>query len=119
MDNKETEQVQQTETLEQMSKRFAKERELEFKRNKENVYFRLSGNNKYYNAHQCWDFTQYILKNGFRGYKPSDIESIYFDTHSITIRLHSTAETDIKRFENSKELLNFVVGWNACLSEVA
>lgn len=113
------EQVQQTETLEQMSKRFAKERELEFKRNKENIYFRLSGNNKYYNAYQCWDFTQYILKNGYRGHKPSDIENVYFDNNSITIRLVSTAESDIKRFENSKELLSFVIGWNACLGAVA
>ena len=34
------------ETLEQMSKRFAKEREAEFKRKKENIYFRLAGDNK-------------------------------------------------------------------------
>tara|TARA_R110002153_G_scaffold150367_1_gene301936 strand:+ start:514 stop:918 length:405 start_codon:yes stop_codon:yes gene_type:complete len=107
--------MENEETLEQMNKRFAKERELEFKRNKENIYFRLSGYDKYYNANQCWDFTQYILENGFTRYKPSDIESIYFDTHNITIRLHSTAETDIKRFKNSKELLNFVIGWNSCL----
>ena len=93
--------------------------ELEFKRNKENINFRLSGNSKYYYAYQCWDFTQHILKNGYRRYKPSDIENVYFDNNSITIRLVSTAESDIKRFENSKELLNFVVGWNACLSEVA
>ena len=93
--------------------------ELEFKRNKENINFRLSGNSKYYYAYQCWDFTQHILKNGYRRYKPSDIENVYFDNNSITIRLVSTAESDIKRFENSKELLNFVVGWNACLSAVA
>ena len=35
--------------------------ELEFKRNKQNVYMRLSGYDKYYYAHQCWDFTQHIL----------------------------------------------------------
>jgi hypothetical protein len=96
-----------------------KERETEFKRNKENIYFRLSGYDKYYQAHQCWNFTQYILKNGYRRTKPSDIESIYFDKNSITIRLISTAETDIERFNNKNELLNFVIGFNACLSEVA
>ena len=106
------------ETLEQMSKRFAKEREAEFKRKKENIYFRLAGNNKYYNAGQCWNFTQYILKNGYGRYKPSDIDNVYFDNHSITIRLISTAESDIKRFETLKELLGFVIGWNACLNEV-
>ena len=119
MNNKEIEQVQQTETLEQMSKRFSKERQLEFKKNKENIYFRLAGDNKYYNAHQCWDFTQYILKNGFGRYKPSDIDNVYFDNHSITIRLISTGEDTIKRFESVKELLGFVVGFNVCLREVA
>ena len=92
-----------TETLEQMSKRFSKEGEAKFKRNKENIYCRLSSNNKYYHAQQCWDFSQYILENGSNQYKPSDIESVYFDTHNITIRLHSTGETDIKRFETNIE----------------
>ena len=91
--------------------------ELEFKRNKENIYFRLSGYNKYYYAYQCWDFSQHILKNGFNQYKPSDIKSIYFDTHNITIRLHSTAETDIKTFNNKQELLGYVVGFNDSQSQ--
>ena len=105
------------ETLEQLTIRFRKEKETEFKRNKENIYFRLSGYNKYYQAHQCWNFTQYILKNGFNQYKPSDIENVYFDTHNITIRLHSTAETDIKRFNNKQELLGYVVGFNDSQSQ--
>ena len=105
------------ETLDQMRIRFRKEKETEFKRNKENIYFRLSGYDKYYQAHQCWNFTQHILKNGFNQYKPSDIESIYFDTHNITIRLHSTAETDIKRFNNKQELLSYVVGFNDSQSQ--
>ena len=91
--------------------------ELEFKRNKENIYFRLSGYNKYYYAYQCWDFSQHILKNGFNQYKPSDIKSIYFDTHNITIRLHSTAEADIKTFNNKQELLGYVVGFNDSQSQ--
>ena len=39
--------------------------ELEFKRNKQNVYMRLTGNNKYYYADQCQKFIiirQKILK---------------------------------------------------------
>jgi len=111
------EQVQQQETLDQMRKSFSKEREAEFKRNKENIYMRLSGYDKYYYANQCWNFTQHILKHGFNNYKPSDIESLYFDTHSITIRLHSTAETDIKRFNNKQELLGYVVGFNDSQSQ--
>lgn len=92
---------------------------LEFKINKENIYVRLTGYDKYYYAHQCAKFTQHILKNGFQQYKPKDIDSVYFDTHSITIRLMSTGETDIERFETKQEMLGFVVGFNACLSEVA
>lgn len=91
--------------------------ELEFKRNKENIHFRLSDYDKYYYAYQCWDFTQHILKNGFNQYKPSDIKSLYFDNHNITIRLHSTAETDIKRFNNKQELLGYVVGFNDSQSQ--
>lgn len=92
---------------------------LEFKRNKKNIHVRLQGYDKYYYAFQCWDFTQYILKNGFGRYKPSEIADVYFCKHSITVRFVSSAELDIKRFETSKEMFNFVIGWNACLSEVA
>jgi hypothetical protein len=105
------------ETLDQMRMRFRKKRETEFKRNKENIYMRLTGYDKYYYANQCWNFTQHILKHGFNSYKPSDIESLYFDTHNITIRLHSTAETDIKRFNNKQELLGYVVGFNDSQSQ--
>jgi hypothetical protein len=31
----------------------------------------------------------------------------------------STGETDIKRFETKLEMLGFVIGFNACLEEVA
>ena len=104
---------------EQRSKYLQQRSDLEFKINKENINVRLTGYDKYYNAHQCAKFTKYILKNGFQQYKPKDIDSIYFNTHSITIRLMSTGETDIKRFETKKEMLGFVIGFNACLSEVA
>ena len=103
---------QRSEYLQQMN-------DLEFKINKENINVRLTGYEKYYNAHQCAEFTKYILKNGFQQYKPKDINSVSFNTHSITIRLMSTGETDIKRFETKLEMLGFVIGFNACLSEVA
>ena len=103
---------QRSEYLQQMN-------DLEFKINKENINVRLTGYEKYYNAHQCAEFTKYILKNGFQQYKPKDIDSVSFNTHSITIRLMSTGETDIKRFETKLEMLGFVIGFNACLSEVA
>ena len=103
---------QRSEYLQQMN-------DLEFKINKENINVRLTGYEKYYNAHQCAKFTKYILKNGFQQYKPKDIDSVSFNTHSITIRLMSTGETDIKRFETKLEMLGFVIGFNACLEEVA
>ncbi len=104
---------------EQRSEYLQKRSDLEFKINKENINVRLTGYDKYYNAHQCAKFTKYILKNGFQQYKSKDIDSVSFNTHSITIRLMSTGETDIKRFETKLEMLGFVIGFNACLSEVA
>ena len=104
---------------EQRSKYLQQRSDLEFKINKENINVRLTGYDKYYNAHQCAKFTQHILKNGFQQYKSKDIDSVSFNTHSITIRLMSTGETDIKRFETKLEMLGFVIGFNACLSEVA
>ena len=104
---------------EQRSKYLQQRSDLEFKINKENINVRLTGYDKYYNAHQCAEFTKYILKNGFQQYKPKDIDSVSFNTHSITIRLMSTGVTDIKRFETKLEMLGFVIGFNACLSEVA
>ena len=89
--------------------------EKEFLINKQNIYVSLRGDNKYYNAHQCKYFAEYIKNNGFNRYKPNEIDDVYFDKHSITIRLKSSAETDIKRFETSKEMLSFVAGFNLCV----
>tara|TARA_R110002020_G_C15921615_1_gene742894 strand:- start:23 stop:397 length:375 start_codon:yes stop_codon:yes gene_type:complete len=124
MTNKEIKQLLELDAKARASERLTGEEvrlrnELEFKRNKQNISIRLSGYDKYYYAHQCWDFTQYILENGFGRYKPTDIANVSFRKHSITVRFVSSAELDIKRFETSKEMLNFVIGWNACLSEVA
>ena len=91
---------------------FTERSELNFKINKENIYARLSGIDKYYYAGQCKKFSEYIKKNGFNRYKSSDIDDIYFKKHSITIRLKSSGETDIKRFETSKEMFAFVQGFN-------
>ena len=93
--------------------------DLQFKINKENIYVRLTGSDKYYYANQCAKFTKYVFSNGIMQYKALDIAGVSFHTHSITVRLHSTAETDIQRFETKKEMLGFVVGFNACSSEVA
>ena len=96
--------------------------ELEFKRNKQNVYMRLSGYDKYYYAHQCWDFTQHILKGGFNQYTSKDIKSISIVncTHygaSIKARLSSGGETNFKTFNDKKEMLGFIVGYNEATKE--
>ena len=96
--------------------------ELEFKRNKQNVYMRLSGYDKYYYAHQCWDFTQHILKGGFNQYTSKDIESISINNNqyygaSIKARLLSGGETNFKTFNDKKEMLGFIVGYNEATKE--
>ena len=93
--------------------------DLQFKINKENIYVRLTGSDRYYYANQCAKFTKYVLSNGIKQYKASDIADVSFHTHCITVRFHSTAESDIQRFETKKEMLGYVAGFNACSSEVA
>lgn len=98
--------------------------ELQFKRNKQNIFMRLSGYDKYYYAFQCWDFTQYIMTNGFQQYKAKDIKSIsiincqYYGA-SIKARLVSGGETNLKTFNDKKEMLGFIVGFNTCSMDVA
>ena len=97
--------------------------ELKFKRNKENIYMRLSGYDKYYYAYQCWNFTQHILKGGFNQYTSKDIESISINNNqyygaSIKARLLSGGETNLKTFNDKKEMLGFVVGYNEATREL-
>jgi hypothetical protein len=96
--------------------------ELLFKRNKQNINMRLTGYDKYYYAYQCWDYTKHIKANGFNRYKPEDIESISINNSSyyganITARLSSGGETHIKAFNDKKELLGFIVGYNQAIGE--
>ena len=129
MNNKEIKRLEILETkasnCEHMTSEEVRERnELLFKRNKQNIYMRLSGYDKYYYAFQCWDFTQHIMKNGFQQYKAKDIKSIsivncqYYGA-SIKARLVSGGETNLKTFNDKKEMLGFIVGFNTCSQEVA
>ena len=94
-----------------------KRNEQEFKNNMENVYMRLSGDNKYYYAHQCQKFINYILKHGFNNHKAKDIKGVtivysqYYGA-SINARLTSGGETHIKTFNDKKEMLGFICGFN-------
>ena len=95
---------------------------LEFKRNKQNINMRLSGYDKYYYANQCYKFTNHILKGGFHQYTSKDIESISINNSqyygaSIKASLLSGGETDFKTFNDKKEMLGFIVGYNEAKKE--
>ena len=98
--------------------------ELEFLRNKENVNMRLTGNNKYYNAYQCYDFLEYVKKSGYNRYKPNDIESVYITScphygAKVAASLNSGGVADLKTFNENKELLNFIIGFNEALNQLS
>jgi len=96
------------------NKLFNERSELLFKRNKDNINFRLSCNNKYYYAFQCYKFTQYVLENGYRcDWQTEDIkkQGISFNKYSINIGSNQYG-SDLKRFSSKEELLGFVIGFN-------
>ncbi len=96
------------------NKLFNERSELLFKRNKDNINFRLSCNNKYYYAFQCYKFTQYVLENGYKyEWQKEDIkkQGISFNKYSINIGSNQYG-SDLKRFNSKEELLGFVIGFN-------
>ena len=102
------------------SEEITERNDLQFLRNKKNVNMRLTGNNKYYHANQCQTFITNIEKHGFNGYHETDIKSVYITSSpyygaSIKARLISGGETDIKAFNENKELLSFIIGYNAAV----
>ena len=87
--------------------------EIQFKLNKENINFRLTGNNKYYYANQCKEFENNLKKFGYGHIKKEDIikNGVCFNNYSINNGYNQYCR-DIKRFNNKEELLGFVVGYN-------
>jgi len=107
------------ETVEQMSKRFHKERELEYKEAKEKITFQLRGDNKYYYAFQCALFEKNIIKYGYDSYanKSSTAkEGLMFNEYSIT--LGNYYGHDLKRFNSRQEMLGFVIGYNESIANL-
>tara|TARA_R110000744_G_scaffold345791_1_gene451234 strand:- start:99 stop:518 length:420 start_codon:yes stop_codon:yes gene_type:complete len=99
------------------SEEITERNDLQFLRNKQNVNMRLIGDKKYYHASQCQKFIRTIEEKGFRGYHETDIDSVYITSSpyygaSIKARLISGGETDIKAFNENKELLGFIIGYN-------
>ena len=87
--------------------------EIQFKLNKENINFRLTGDNKYYYADQCKEFEKNLKKFGYGYIKKEDIikNGVCFNNYSINNGYNQYCR-DIKRFNNKEELLGFVVGYN-------
>jgi len=88
--------------------------ELHFKRNKENINFSLRGNQKYYYAYQCWDFTQYLLKKGYdkrTTKKEIEKKGISLNKYSINVGYSQYCKA-LKRFNSKEEMLGFVIGFN-------
>ena len=90
-----------------------KRNELVFKRNKQNINIRLTCNNKYYYANQCYRFTKHILENGFNNIDKKEIQKhgISFNKYSIN-NGYSQYHNDLKRFNSKDEMLGFVIGYN-------
>jgi len=105
--------------LNEMSVLLKQRNQLQFKINKENINFRLSGNNKYYYAYHCKQFTNNLLKYGHGSKTPEEIKKtgISFHNHSINFG-YSTYCEDLKRFETKTELLGFVIGYNSAISNL-
>lgn len=87
--------------------------EIQFKLNKQNINFRLTGDNKYYYADQCKQFEDNLKKFGYGHIKKEDIlkNGVCFNNYSINNGYNQYCR-DIKRFNNKEELLGFVVGYN-------
>ena len=111
---KEIEKILDTKTdLDLLSERS----EIQFKINRQEINFRLTGNNKYYYANQCAIFEAHVLKHGFGHISAKLIEKeqgINFNEYSINTGFNQYSR-DLKRFNNKNELLGFVVGYNTAI----
>ncbi len=105
--------------LNQMSALLGERNELQYKLNKENVLFTLKGKNKYYYATHCKIFTDNLLKYGYGRKTPEQIKEsgITFNNNSINFG-YGTYTEDLKRFESKSDLLHFVIGYNAAVSNL-
>jgi len=104
-------------TIEERSSIYSDRSDCEFIINKENINFILRGNNKYYYAHHCADFTKHLMNNGYNHISKEEIqkEGLSFNNYSINVGYNQYGN-DIKRFNSKQELLGFVIGYNSAMS---
>ena len=99
--------------------------DLEYIRNKQSINFRLTGDNKYYYANQCFQFKRNLKKalaKSKRDYDQNllnrvENQGISFHNYSINIG-YSQFNEDYQRFNSKQELLGFVIGFNRAMEEV-
>ena len=112
-----TMQTQTIKEIEKIGNDAQRQNEREFKINKQNINFRLSGRNKYYYAYQCALFTRNILEHGFGHITKEMIkkDGVCFNEYSINNGYNQFCR-DMKRFNNKKEMLGFVIGYNEAMT---
>ena len=91
--------------------------DIQFKLNSQNINFILRGQNKYYYANQCTEFTENVSKFGF-GHITTDMikrDGICFNQYSINNGYNQYCR-DMKRFSSKEELIGFVIGYNQAIS---
>ena len=90
--------------------------EIEFKLNKQNINITLKGNNKYYWANQCAEFTKNLLTFGYGHTNKEEIKAngVCFNKYSINNGYNQYC-TDLKRFSNKEEMLGFVKGYTEAI----
>ena len=99
-----------------MIKELTKKLDIEFKDNKQNINIILKGDYKYYYANQCKQFENNLKKYGYGHIKKEEIikNGVCFNEYSINNGYNQYCR-DIKRFNNKKEMLGFVIGYNQAL----
>ena len=112
-----TMQTQTIKEIEKIGNDAQRQNEREFKINKKNINFRLSGRNKYYYAYQCALFTRNILEHGFGHITKEMIkkDGVCFNEYSINNGYNQFCR-DMKRFNNKQEMLGFVIGYNEAMT---
>ena len=122
--NKEQKQLKRLEEINNLLskksdlKLFNERSEIEFSLNKKNINFTLRGDNKYYYAGQCSEFTKNLEKFGFGSYINKDMikrNGICFNEYSINNGYNQYCR-DMKRFNNKQEMLGFIIGYNECIN---
>ena len=91
--------------------------EVKFKLNKQNINITLKGNNKYYWANQCAEFTKNLLNFGYGHISKQEIKDkgVCFNKYSINNGYNQYCN-DIKRFNSKEEMLGFVKGYNEAIN---